>query len=116
MSGLDWRFDMSFIKKFEKDSKEYDLLKKAALMLTFKSPNRWDYYVGETYFDFGQNWKWTTVLCSTGEKGCLGSYQALSPRDQEMICVSDGSVESMASIADGILSGDYCPDRIKSVA
>jgi len=104
---------MSYISVFKKDSPEYVLLNKAALILMFKSPKRYQYYVGETYFDFGQDWKWTTVLCSTGEGGVCGSYQALNPREQAEILDSDGSLESISKIVDGILSDKFCPDRIR---
>lgn len=107
---------MSFIKKFDENSREYDLLKKLSLILTFKSPNRYTYYVGETFFDYGQNWKWTTVLCFTGKDGVCSTYQALSPAEQEEICLSDGSLESVAKLADEILSDKYCPDKSKGVA
>lgn len=46
------------------------------------------YEVGETYFDFGQGWKWTTIIAHdrTREKdSVLGSWQALTPKDQENI-------------------------------
>ena len=101
-----------FIKVYDEGSKEYELLEKAALILTFKSPKRYKYFVGETFFDYGQNWKWTTVLCYTGEHGVLDTYQALNPREQEEICLSDGSLESIVKIVDGILSDKYCPDRM----
>jgi len=107
---------MSFISVFKKDSREYELLEKLALILTFKSPNRYKYEVGETYFDFGQDWKWTTVLCRTGEYGICGSYQALCPAEQEKILLSDGSLEEIAAIADGVLADKFCPDKPKEVA
>ena len=105
---MSWSIDV-----FKDGTGERELLEKAALILTFKSPNRYQYYVGETYFDFGQNWKWTTVLCRTGETGITGSYQALNPAEQEKILLSDGSLESMAKIADEVLSDKFCPDRIR---
>ena len=99
------------IRVYDEDSVEYGLLEKAAGVLTEKSPRRYRYHVGVTYFDFGQNWKWTTILCDTGKRGVTGSYQALCPRDHEMIILSDGSDESMNEIADVILGDKYCPDK-----
>lgn len=107
---------MNHIKVFDKGSAEYVLLEKLALILTFKSPLRYKYRVGETYFDYGQNWVWTTVLCDMGGHGVTGSYQALCPREQEEILLSDGSLESVSAIADEVLSDKYCPDREKGVA
>lgn len=98
------------ISRFDVGSKNRDLLKLAAAVLTLKSPNGWRYYVGETYFDYGQDWKWTTVLCNGGSSG---GYQALNPAEQEAILLSDGSMDSMAKIADRILSDKFCPDRIR---
>ena len=104
------------IKVFEKGSEARERLEKLAVVLTIKSPRHYQYYVGETYFDFGQNWKWTTVLCDTGERGVTGSYQALNPANQEAVLLCDGSLEKIAEVADAVLGGKYCPDRIKDGA
>ena len=106
---------MKYIKVFEKDSREYELLDKLALILTFKSPKRYRYFVGKTYFDYGQGWLWTTVLCETGKSGCMGSYQALNPCEQEKILGCDGSLEAVAAIADAVLADKFCPDRTEGV-
>ena len=60
----------------------YDLLRRAAAMLTAKSPNGYTYYVGDTYEDYGANMRWTTILCDDGE---WGGFQALNPREWEEI-------------------------------
>lgn len=98
------------MKVFKEGSEEYKLLEKLALILTFKSPNRKKYVVGTTYFDLGQDWKWTTVLC----KDDCWSYQALNPAEQEEIITCDGSLESVAKIADGVLADKFCPDKVVS--
>lgn len=46
--------------------------------------------IENTYFDFGQSWKWTTIIvyklnCSS----CLNSYQLLNPVDHEKIVFGD---------------------------
>lgn len=95
-----------YIQVFKKDEPEYKKLEAAAELLTKKSPRGYTYYVGETYFDFGQNWIWTTILCKGGQ---WGSYQALSPRTQGLIIES----EDLESAVAEILNGKFCPDRLE---
>lgn len=104
------------IKVFERGSEARERLEKLAAVLTLKSPRHFRYYVGETYFDYGQDWKWTTVLCDTGEGGVTGRYQALNPANQEAVLICDGSFERIVEVADKVLSGKFCPDRIKEGA
>ena len=98
---------MNSIAVFKKGSREYELLDKLAMELTRKSPNHYKYYVDETYFDYGQGWMWTTVLCKSGKY----SYQALNPREQEEVLLSGGSCEEIAAIADEVLADKFCPDK-----
>ena len=104
------------IKVFEKGTEARERLEKLAAVLTLKSPRHYVYYVGETYFDYGQGWKWTTVLCKTGEGGITGIYQALSPANQKELLLCDGSFEQIVEVAEKVLGGKYCPDRIKEGA
>ena len=99
---------MSFIKRYASDTPEYDKLRRAAHILTGLSPNGYKYTVGETYFDFGQDWKWTTILC---DGGSFGGYQALSPANQEEIILAP--VEQLPAVCADVLAGKFCPDRIK---
>lgn len=100
----------AFISTFKQESDEYLRLEIAALIMNRLSPNGWSYRVGETYFDFGQDWKWTTILC-TGNK--YGSYQALYPKQQEDIIMASG-IDEMVSIVNGIFADKFCPDRKKN--
>ena len=75
------------IDVFQSGSFEYEQLRIAAEMLTNKSPRNHVYYVGDTYFDFGQDWKWTTILCASN--GGWGDYQAITPAQQELIILSN---------------------------
>lgn len=43
-----------YIKQFTMGTPEREQLHKAAGLLMEKSPNGWEYYVGETWFDYGQ--------------------------------------------------------------
>lgn len=98
------------IKVYPQGSEERMLLEAVAQSLTRKSPRGFRYYVGETYFDYGQDWKWTTILV---EGGITGSYQALCPREHEEIIFEQYEAEEMA---DRILAGRFCPDRIEKEA
>ena len=82
-----------YIKVFDRDSKEYEKLKLAADIMSFDTGI--SHYVGDTYFDFGQDWKWTTILA---KDITWGAYQALCPRQQEMILNADSTDDIIAGI------------------
>lgn len=96
----------AYIKTFKLGDPEFENLYKLADILTKKSPNKYVYYVGDTYFDLGQNWMWTTVLC----RGDWSSYQALNPREREEAILANSDAE-LEKIADSVLSDKYCPDK-----
>lgn len=79
----------STIRKFSTDSEEFKALSAFADELNKRSiesgsPVR--YRVDDCYFDFGQNWWWTTVLATCGENGSVtGTWQCLSPAQHEKI-------------------------------
>lgn len=100
---------MSSIKRYEPGSPEYQNLARAAALMTGKSPRGYHYTVGDCYFDFGQGWVWTTILSDGGE---WGGYQALNPREQEMIVLAS-SVAEIEAVVDEVFADKYCPDRIK---
>lgn len=85
----------AFISTFEKGSMEYDKLRIASVMLTDRSPNNNTYLVNDTYFDFGQDWMWTTIICYNHR---TSSYQALTPREQEEIIMADTYDEMLGVI------------------
>ena len=91
---------------------DMDALRRAAHILTGLSPLGYEYRVGETYFDYGQNWKWTTILCHCTGNGFTDTYQALSPAAQEEIIMArDGA--ALVEACERVLSGKFCPDKIK---
>lgn len=95
------------IRVYDADSDEHKLLELAAALLTVKSPNRYRYYVDECYSDLGQDWQWTTIMCDgIGTEKTIGSWQALSPRDHEMIVL--GKVEEAVKT---ILTDKFNPDK-----
>lgn len=91
------------IDEFSRYSDEYEKLDRVSTFLTAMSPNKYYYYVGNTYFDFGQDWKWTTILAKTPRGD---SYQALNPRQQEDILLAK-SDEELEKIAKQILKNSY---------
>ena len=80
----------SYIKVFEPDTNEYKKLNIACDELNKianeKYNGAFNFTVEQTYFDYGQDWKWTTIMAHNPNKeGIFGSWQALTPRDQEIL-------------------------------
>jgi hypothetical protein len=57
------------------------------------------YHVGETYFDYGQDWKWTTLLKDSD----YGSVQALTPAEQKMI-LSANTAQELGKAVDVVIN------------
>ena len=57
------------------------------------------YTVGVTYLDYGQDWKWTTILNNKG-------VQVLNPREWAEIEVAD-TVHDLMRIVEEIRNGKY---------
>lgn len=85
------------IKTYVPDTAEYKALANAAAILTATSKKGVTYTVGDCYFDFGQDWIWTTILANNPNSE-WGSYQALCPRDYEKILRSDDLLTTIAEI------------------
>ena len=96
----------AFISTFKPGSYEHEQLRIAAELLTQKSPTKTDYKVGETYFDYGQNWKWTTILALSPK---LGVYQALTPREQEQVILS----HDLNATTDEYFTDRLCLDKVE---
>lgn len=73
---------METIRIYSADEQEYQNLSYVARIMSARSSNGTRFEVGITYFDFGQNWKWTTIIAYTQNKS---SFQALTPAEQEKI-------------------------------
>lgn len=99
----------AFITTFSPESYEYSRLKLAAAMMTVKSPCGYQYVVEDTYFDFGQDWKWTTIV---REDGKWGGVQALAPRQQEDIILAD----NIEHAVDAVFAGKWCTDKKEATA
>lgn len=88
-------------------SKEYRKLVVFADMLTALSASNTIYHVEDTYLDYGQGWKWTTIIANRPDGS---SWQALSPREWSEV-VSSASVVELAEIAEEHFEDRYCCDK-----
>ena len=85
---------MEIIRTYAKGTDGYERLSKAAEILTLISPKGWKYHVGDCYFDLGQDWMHTTILCNNGET----EWQAVCPRDYEKILTYDNLLTALDEI------------------
>lgn len=88
---------MDIIRTYSPDTDEYKRLLTAARVLTAISPNRIAYYVEDTYFDYGQDWTWTTIIANN-PSSTFGDYQVLCPRDYEKILTTDDMLATLSEI------------------
>ena len=85
--------------------KPFKKLEMVAMALEMESPNGATYKVEDTYLDFGQDWKWTTIV-RYGYREC----QVLSPKDWEDIMLAT-TIEDLAKIVKEIRSDKFFSDR-----
>ena len=74
-----------------REDKEFKNLKRVADILTTMSDDEEiQYVVRDCYFDYGQNWMWTTILrFNYRVTGILRSCQVLSPKQWKDIVALD---------------------------
>ncbi len=86
------------------ESEETKRLIVAAQLMTTYSKDGTLYSVGETYFDFGQGWKWTTILAENNSPAhsYCSTWQALYPRQWEKILKAE-TPKKLAEIVEDIL-------------
>ena len=74
----------SALRVFKPESEEYTRLQNFADELNNDARFQANYTVEDLYFDYGQNWMWTTIIAhKQNERG--GGWQALTPRNQERV-------------------------------
>lgn len=81
-----------YLTTFQKSSKEYQKLTLAATCLNLLTTENKEYVISTTFFDYGQNWIYTTILAINKDEqpdSVLYKYQALTPKDQKTILTSD---------------------------
>lgn len=96
---------MNAIKTFDYTTPEYKRLQKSAVMLTEASEHGTFYRVETIYFDYGQDWLWTTLVAHTADGN---SYQALSPREQEDLLFTENIFEALHKVTTGHSWTNYC--------
>lgn len=86
---------MSYIKTFAPDTKEYKRLEALARVLNNYTVPTYScnepITVGVTYFDYGQDWKWTTLL---------RGYQVLTPKEQELLLTASTTLDGIKAVID----------------
>ena len=74
----------SALRVFKPESEEYNRLQNFADELNNDARFQANYTVEDLYFDYGQNWMWTTIIAHRqNERG--GGWQALTPKNQERV-------------------------------
>ena len=96
---------MDIIRTYSPDTDAYKRLTTAATVLTAVSPKGITYTVEDTYFDYGQDWMWTTLIAND-PASVFGSYQALCPRDYELILTTDDMLTTLTAIRSDKWWGD----------
>lgn len=91
-------------RTFDQDSEEFKRLQEVAVALTRQSPNKHFYIVEDVYLDYGQDWKWTTIVDT------FNGVQILSPRDWFDIVNSTPT----ADVVNTLINGDHWQDKDKS--
>ena len=86
---------MEIIRTYAPDTDEYARLKTASVVLTAVSPKHITYTVEDTYFDFGQDWMWTTLIARRPDGV---EYQAICPRDFEKILLTDDMLTTLSEV------------------
>ena len=87
---------------FPKNSQEYKNLQQLMWDLNAHS-DLIQYTIETTYFDVGQNWKYTTLIAhNPNESGILSSWQALNPKQQKLAVY--GSDEDRWGIRDELIA------------
>ena len=85
---------MANLKILEREDRAYKNMEAVCALLNAVCRTDTTYRVDVTYFDYGQNWKWTTIINSLG-------VQILSPREWEQIVTAETVLE-LAQIVDAI--------------
>lgn len=91
----------------ETNPKEYEALETAAKILTALSRHGTRYIVEDTYFDFGQDWRYTTVIAYRKDGA---SWQALAASDHDLV-TDIGTLEAIAKAVENTVNSKFNPDK-----
>ncbi len=86
------------IRTYDPTTQEYQALRRVADVLTIASKNKITYHVEDVYFDFGQNWTWTTI-CAYRPDG--HSWQILSPKQHAEIISGKETLQAVVDLYNG---------------
>lgn len=92
---------MSIIERHAEGTQFYKNLKLASAMMEYEDPES-EYVVEDTYFDYGQDWMWTTIIKRTPDNQWCSGVQILCPRDEDRILLADSPME-IAEIVNDIM-------------
>lgn len=85
----------------------YDVLRLVASILTFMSPNKVYYKVRDVYFDYGQNWMWTTIIAERPDRT---EWQALNPAEWKKLMLAE-TVDDIVATVKAIGHDKFNPDK-----
>lgn len=94
--------------ELEIGSKEYMNLQLFAKMLTNLSTQNVAYIVQDTYLDYSQGWRWTTVIAYRGED----HWQAITPKEWGDITTAKSVVE-IAQLVEEHFNGRFALDTMR---
>lgn len=97
-------------RTFEKGTTEYKRLEAVAKMLEALSAHNATYEVENVYFDFGQDWWWTTITQYRDTDMGIRECQILSPKQWELIILST-TTSALANACDEIRNNKYFQDK-----
>lgn len=86
------------------DANLYNRFETIASILTAYSPHNAVYVVEDTYLDYGQDWKWTTII-----RYRHNECQILYPRDWQRIIEAD-TMEKLFEIVKDLVNDKYSLD------
>lgn len=90
---------MAHYRVLEKTEQAYKNMEAVCAMLNALCQTDTEYRVEVTYLDYGQDWKWTTIVNNKG-------VQVLCPRDWEYIEWAN-TVDLLARVTNEIRTGKY---------
>ena len=79
-------------------TEERENLQRVADILTITSPNKITYHVENVYFDFGQDWTWTTI---TAYRRNGDSWQILNPKKHAAIIAGGDPLQAVLDLRNG---------------
>ena len=100
---------MTDIRVLRPGEDAYENLEYACDIMFANSKNNFNYEVENTYFDFGQDWKWTTIICY--DEGNNRSWQVLSPREWGEITEAQSLEEIDQYVLNKVMTDKYWLDK-----